>query len=156
MKSGRAWLVVGVIIILVAGAIWFATANKDSMPSYTQSDSSPSEENTQTQPAVGTAGTYVPYNAEVFANTEGQRWLFFHAGWCPQCRALEEDINKNGVPDGITIFKVNYDTETELKKKYGVTLQTTVVEVDASGNKTQSFVAYDDPTLQAVIDALGS
>jgi hypothetical protein len=38
------------------------------------------------------------------------------------------------IPAGITILKTDYDSETELKKKYGVTTQHTLVQVDKDGN----------------------
>lgn len=157
MKNRKLWLVVAGIIVLVAAALWFAVANKDDMPSYSQpSTVTPiqNSESTDTAQAL-TPGTYVPYTAEAFAQAQGRRWLFFYAGWCPQCRALEKDIQQQGVPDGVTILKVNYDTETALKKTYNVTLQTTVVEVDQNGKEIQKFVAYDDPSLEAVMNALG-
>lgn len=154
MKPKAIWLIIAAIAFVVAGAVWFAVANKNDMPEYTQQKTTVVNENGE-EVTVPAAGTYVDYNEQVFDNTQGRRWLFFHAGWCPQCRALEADIKKTGVPDGVTIFKVNYDTADDLKKKYGVTLQTTIVEVDADGNEVQKFVAYDDPTLQTVMNALG-
>ncbi|MGH7157550.1 MAG: thioredoxin domain-containing protein [Candidatus Saccharimonadales bacterium] len=156
MKSQKIWIIVGVLAVLIGGAIWFAMANKEDMPVYTQPGATTTiiNENGEEVTVPG-AGAYVKYSPETFANTEGRRWLFFHAGWCPQCRALQKDIGKNGVPDGVTIFEVNYDTENDLKKKYGVTLQTTIVEVDENGNEVQKFVAYDDPTIEAVMNALG-
>lgn len=155
MKGGRLWLVVGIIVAIIGGALWFVVSNQSDMPDYAQQ-----ARDLPTTPAAGDAptaspGKYIEYSDAAYANAEGRRWLFFHAGWCPQCRALEQDIQQQGVPDGVTILKVNYDTETDLKKKYGVTLQTTVVEVDAQGNKIQSFVAYNDPTMQSVTNALG-
>jgi len=62
--------------------------------------------------------------------------LFFHASWCPSCKALNSDIEKNvgAIPAGVTILKTDYDKETELKKKYGVTTQHTLVQVDKDGN----------------------
>lgn len=154
MKPRSLWLVVGAGVALIGGAIWFAVANKDDMPGYSQPGTTTLNENGD-EVTVPAAGAYVDYNDQVLAETQGRRWLFFHAGWCPQCRALETDIKEQGVPDGVTIFKVNYDTAADLKKKYSVTLQTTFVEVDESGNEIQKFVAYDDPTLQAVMNALG-
>ena len=164
MKTSRSWWVIGIILVLVAGAIAYAVINKDDMPSYSQDTYSEktSQENTQNpvadpgSPATAQPGKYVNYNTDNFASaSESRRWLFFHAGWCPQCRALEKDIQESGVPDGIVILKVDYDSEDNLKEKYGVTLQTTVVEVDSQGNEIAKFVAYDDPTLDAVVKALG-
>lgn len=59
--------------------------------------------------------------------------LFFHADWCPSCRATDESLTTDGVPDGLTVVKVDYDTETELRQRYGVTTQHTFVRVDESG-----------------------
>lgn len=80
--------------------------------------------------------------------------LFFHAPWCPQCRSVESDILAQGVPDGLTIIKVDYDSRQDLRQQYGVTLQTTFVEVDADGTELQKHVAYDDPRLDAVVAAM--
>ena len=95
-------------------------------------------------------GAYVDYTESGFASTKGTRLLFFHAAWCPQCRELDESIKSGDLPVGVTIFKVDYDTNQPLRAKYGVTLQTTVVKVDEEGNKIESYVAYEEPTLQSV------
>ena len=54
----------------------------------------------------------------------------------------------------MTIIKVDYDTHQDLRQKYGVTVQTTMVEVDNDGTSLQSFVVYNEPTLAAVVDAM--
>lgn len=79
-------------------------------------------------------GSYEPYGAEKIALAEkGKVVLFFHAPWCPNCRTIDADIFKSTVPDGVTILKVDYDSSTDLKKKYGVTTQHTFVQVDKQG-----------------------
>ncbi len=98
-------------------------------------------------PAVKQAGSYQLYSDEAYASTiDSRRILFFHAPWCPQCRQLDKEILANKLPDGIAILKVDYDTSSKLRIQYGVTLQTTFVEVDRDGNKVKSIVAYDEPT----------
>lgn len=104
--------------------------------------------------AQAAKGAYVDYTEEAFASAKGEKLLFFHAPWCPQCRALDKSIKASDLPDGVTIFKVDYDSRQALREKYGVTLQTTVVKTDESGNKTGSYVAYDEPTFQSVKRAL--
>lgn len=159
MKNKRVWLVIAAITVVILGAIVYAVGNKDRMPSYSQQNTFTNTNTTPNNKASSTSdttsGKYVDYSADAFAQAEGRRWLFFHAGWCPQCRALEKNIQESGVPDGVTIFKVDYDSETSLKKKYGVTLQTTIVETDENGNEIKKFVAYDNPTVGAVVNALG-
>ncbi len=96
-------------------------------------------------------GAYVDYYDGVIAETAGQKVLFFHAPWCTQCRQLEQSILSEGVPDGTTIIKVDFDSETELRQQYGVTLQTTVVHVDDDGDALGSTVLYDEPSIDALL-----
>lgn len=160
----KAWLIIIIIIALVVGAVAFVLlSDSDMSTTFRQETNNNTSEqptdNSQSQApspssSAGT-GQYLDYSTEAVASTEGRKWLFFHAPWCPQCRALESDINSQGVPDGVIIFKVDYDTSTQLRQKYGVTLQTTIVEVDDNGNEIAKFVAYDDPSVDAVVNALG-
>ena len=76
----------------------------------------------------GNPGQYVDYSPDLVTSTPGTKLLFFHAPWCSQCQALESDIEANTIPDDVTIFKVDYDTNQDLRQKYGVTIQTTMVE----------------------------
>src|SRR6478672_4386857 len=55
-------------------------------------------------------GTYTEYQEGVVASTDGVKLLFFHAPWCPQCRMIDADIKERGVPNGVTILKVDYDS----------------------------------------------
>lgn len=103
-----------------------------------------------TAPATNQAGTYTDYQENSIASTGGTKILFFHAQWCPQCRQLEASIKAGNIPADVTILKVDYDHAQELRQKYGVTLQTTLVKVDDQGNLVKKFIAYDDPTLDAL------
>ncbi len=81
-----------------------------------------------------TSGAYIPYNkAEL---TSDKNVIFFAASWCPTCRALDNAINTDlkSIPANLTILKADYDSEVELKQKYGVTYQHTLVQVDEDGN----------------------
>ena len=62
--------------------------------------------------------------------------LFFAADWCPYCQSDMKDINANGSRLGsITIVVVDYDKEKDLKKRFGVAVQDTFVQIDAKGLK---------------------
>lgn len=102
-----------------------------------------------------TGGTYESYAPEKLAKAEtGRVVLFFHASWCPTCRALNSDIeaSKSEIPGDVTILKTDYDTETELKKKYGVTTQHTLVQVDKDGNMLTKWSGGS--TLESIISKL--
>lgn len=83
------------------------------------------------------SGTYEPYSAQKLSLAAKEDViLFFHADWCPICRSIESEIlqNPEAIPTGVHILKVDYDSETVLRQKYGVTVQYTFVQVDAEGN----------------------
>lgn len=83
---------------------------------------------------------YTTYSAESVdsALASGKKVaLFFHAAWCPSCKALDKTLSAETVPSDVVVFKVDYDSSTELKKKYGVTGQHTIVTLDASKNKVK-------------------
>jgi thiol-disulfide isomerase/thioredoxin len=84
-------------------------------------------------------GTYTPYSKN--ALTDKTNVIFFAASWCPTCRALDRAINENlsDIPGELTILKADYDTETALKQKYGVTYQHTMVQVDQDGNQIKKW-----------------
>ncbi len=85
---------------------------------------------------------YQEYSSESFAAAGGaRRVLFFHAAWCPTCKVTDADFvdAQSRIPEGVMVFKTDYDTEDELKKKCGVTYQHTFVEVDAQGKQLQKW-----------------
>ena len=66
---------------------------------------------------------------------------------------LDEQLRAEGAPAGLTVFKVDYDSRSDLRQRYGVTLQTTVVFVDDSGTPISSTVLYEDPSIASLIAA---
>lgn len=87
-----------------------------------------------------TTGEYVEYSEQTYdeARKSGKKVvLFFHADWCPTCRSAEKNIlsNIDEIPDDLIILKTNYDKESDLKKKHGITYQHTFVQVDSDGNE---------------------
>ena len=127
-----------------------APAAVEPSPEVTASDAAESDADAETAAEVG---EYLDYYDGAIAETPGLKVLFFHASWCPKCRALDEDIEANEIPAGMTIFKVDFDTATDLKQKYAVTLQTTIVYVDDEGDVLAKGVLYNDTTLDALIAA---
>ncbi len=100
-------------------------------------------------------GSYEAYAIEKLARAEtGDVVLFFHASWCPSCRGLNGDIEKNisSIPAGVSILKLDYDKETDLKKKYGVTYQHTLVQVDKDGNLIKKWSG--SPTLTKLVSEI--
>lgn len=153
-----------ILIIVAAVAYLLVQAPEASTPRTTTS--STEQEDPRTAPATeqdkaetdavqSSPARYIEYSQSTFEETKGTQVLFFHADWCPQCRALDADLEANiGSLSDVTIYKVDYDTELDLRKQYGVTQQTTVVKTDGEGTELDSFVAYDSPTLESVRENL--
>ncbi len=100
-------------------------------------------------------GSYEMYDASKLAMAnDGKVVLFFKASWCPTCRALDADIKANlgAIPGGVTILEVDYDKSTDLKQKYGVTMQHTLVQVDAQGNLIMKWSGGN--TLSTVVEKI--
>jgi len=70
---------------------------------------------------------------------KGAAIVYFHAEWCPTCRATMVSFRGRWpeVQPGITLIIADYDAETELKTRYGVTYQNTYVQVGPDGEKIQ-------------------
>lgn len=102
------------------------------------------------------AGSYEAYDASKLAMAaNGDVILFFHAPWCPSCRGLDADIEKNlsNIPAGTHILKVDYDLATDLKKKYGVVRQHTLVQVNEAGEKINTLTGLTN-TLDQILGQL--
>ncbi|MDP3976203.1 MAG: thioredoxin family protein [bacterium] len=101
------------------------------------------------------SATYEAYSSARFAELKGKQpvALFFHASWCSTCRKMDGVFNSklSELPAGSTILKVDYDTETELKKEFGVTTQSIVVFLNAKGEVVGK---HSDPSLDKVKELL--
>ena len=137
--------------LLVVGAGVWVILQRDQSGSVSDIPSTVTQETVnETINDNETTGEYIEYSSSAIAETTGEKVLFFHAPWCPQCRSIEAGIISQGVPDGLTIIKVDYDSNQLLRQKYGVTLQTTFVRVDDEGNLIDKYTAYREPTFDAV------
>lgn len=80
-----------------------------------------------------TPGVYTPYADSLVKSSlaSGKNViLFFHARWCPTCKAADANFLKETAPADTVVLKVDYDSSAELKKKYGVTSQHTFVSLN--------------------------
>jgi thiol-disulfide isomerase/thioredoxin len=149
------------LVVLLAGAFFVWRQISDGGSGATDNSSSKASDTgikvaetwgspDSNQAEVAQKGQYVTYGPTVISETKGKKILFFHAPWCAQCRALDADIKDTGLPVDVTVIKVDYDSSQDLRKKYGVTLQTTLVLVDDEGALVKKYVAYDQPTVAAL------
>lgn len=102
-------------------------------------------------------GVYRDYSEHAVADTSYDTTiLFFWASWCPDCHAYEQAIQDDGVPDGVQILKIDYDTEQDLRDRYGVNHQSWFVKVDSNGEQLSDWLAYgSDKSVDTILEELG-
>lgn len=151
-------------VLLLAGCAQADTSmdKPSAPPSAMEKASSPAMEKASPTmdkgDSMGKAGGYITfadYEAKK-AEYAGQSILyFFHASWCPDCKAADTALTapNAAIPAGVTIVKVDYDTATDLKRTYGVTMQHTFVQVDDGGEAVHKWAGMDIDAILAGIKA---
>ncbi len=175
-KKLVAIIVAVVAVIAIGGGVWALTQNesnedammKDESTSDTMKkdgamkddameEDSMKEDSAMSEDAVmakhGSYVTLAKYNANKGDYKDTTKVYFFHAPWCPVCKAFDEELSasQSKIPTGATLIKTDFDSETELRQKYGVTYQHTFVQVDDSGNLVNKWTESDLDTALAAI-----
>jgi len=150
-KSLKIGLAVTGVIVLVGAGIYAFTQEEDSTLNTATPESSTIAQqpavDKQPTPTVQTASTstgrYSAYSESAVADASyNTTVVFFYAPWCPECRAFKKAINEGPLPDGVQILETDFDSSTDLKKRYGVTLQTTFVRVNSAGDLQKKWAGY--------------
>lgn len=101
-----------------------------------------SSTSSSTSPEKKPGTVYAAYAQGVIGNGETSV-LFFYAPWCPECQAADKILKalyKNGSPI-ISTYRVDYDSEKELKKTYGIVRQTSFVLIDETGKAVKTILS---------------
>ena len=127
-------------VVMLAGCQRFktapaevTTASVESLPE--ESDVIP--ENLGIVPDLGSkalTGGYMEYDPNTIADLarKGKTVLFFFSSSSPDSKVISDDINSQIflIPAGVNIIIVDFDQETELKQKYGITSVNSFVLLD--------------------------
>ncbi|MCB0911099.1 MAG: hypothetical protein KDB60_05715 [Propionibacteriaceae bacterium] len=101
-------------------------------------------------PIASTTGAYLDFATcdplTLHSRTGTTQIYFFYADDCAWCTATDAELLAHGVPDGITVFRVDLPSMPELADRYGVTAPGTFVQVDPSGAKVRSWTGSRDGT----------
>ena len=98
-----------------------------------------------------------PYNKATFDQSlkDGKPIAVqFHADWCPTCRRQQSSLESIYKPEnlkGVTIFKADYDGETDLKKQYHVSAQSTIILFNKGKEVARTTGTTDAVELQKLI-----
>jgi hypothetical protein len=140
-------LVAGVAYVIVSKDKAETTNTNSTTTQTTGAQSTPQTAADTPKPAeAATVSSYITideYNQNIQAYTDVKKVLFFHAPWCPICSAIDKEIvaAPSKIPSGTTIIKTDYDKNTALRQKYGVTYQYTFVQIDNDGKQLKKWSA---------------
>lgn len=124
-----------------AAAVASQGTTPSATPTATAQTPAPAEsEQPSSEAAPSGPGAYITladYDADKSAYASTDVVLFFNAVWCSTCREARDNIEADlaGIPSDLTIVVVDFDTATDLRQKYGVTVQHTFVQIDAEGTE---------------------
>lgn len=144
-----------VVAIAFVGALLFMRIEAEKVQSEQKNVPTPVQTSQNTsETGERVAGRYADYDeASISEKGYNDTVLFFYASWCPECRAFDQVIQESNLPDGVQILKVNYDTATNLRQKYGVTLQSSFVSVKPNGDKIIYWQGYGkDKSVDAILE----
>jgi thiol-disulfide isomerase/thioredoxin len=147
IKNKRVTFAINVFIVmalaLTATACASSSDSTDASQNLEQMSPTESQPEAQTDPAAEAApgsGAYISltdYQSAKESYIDSKVVLFFNAKWCSTCKKARSNLEADltAIPADLAIVLVDFDSETDLKRKYGVTVQHTFVQIDADGNE---------------------
>lgn len=141
-KKSIIWLkiAVGVWLLLTLGSILLLITNRQSSVVTSNNTNTVNSNGTINNASIMTMsdpGVYTTYSPSALTNIMNHKnVLYFTAPWCSFCQITNTDIqaNLNKIDSRLHILAVDYDSNVELRTKYGVTSQHTFVVLDVAGN----------------------
>ena len=148
-KTNIAAIVGGLFLVALVGFNVLVSDGSEDNPVVTSIRGEEAEVVTKEEATTGaeSLGVYADYTPASFSEAvarDDEVVLSFSAAWCPTCQALKRNIDAGIIPDGLTILELDFDTETELKRQYGVTFQHTLVHIDENGDAISRWAGSRD------------
>lgn len=136
MKFFNVFIVASIAIIAI-GLIFLKGAFNTSSNSTKTEDSN--------APVLMDRMNYLDYSEQNQLNAQkiGRPVLFFAATlWCQTCSELDKEIKERfqELPSDVMILKVDYDNDREMKRKWGITTQHTLIQLDSNGSEVNRWI----------------
>lgn len=138
-------------ILLVSCSTTESVDNSQQVESEVVGDSST---NQNTDSSRGNYVSYQNYEQEVKKYKDSRVVMFFNAAWCSTCKIARDNFESSldQIPSDLTIVVVDFDNSDDLRKKYGITVQHTLVQIDANGESLKKWSG--STTIDQIVKAL--
>jgi len=102
---------------------------------------SPTAMMTDAMSAHGSYVTYADYSGAMSRYDGMAIVYYFYSSSSPVCQQKDAALmsGTGAIPAKVTIVKVDFDTATDVKQNYGVTVSDTFVKVDSTGAKAMTW-----------------
>lgn len=137
--------VLAVVVLMIAGFAGYKSLapNNSPTPIERTETGTKTPDNSTTSSTKAKQGRYTTYSSGAVADTGySTSVVFFFAPWCPECQAFKKSLDNGPLPQGVQVLETDYDSSTDLKKQYEVTIQSTFVRVNTSGDLQKKWVGY--------------
>ena len=109
----------------------------------------PTDSSTTNTPTSQSPAQYTDYTTATFNQARQDNKnvvLFFHANWCPTCRALDREITDglSRLPANTEILKIDYDNAGDLRREYSIRQQHTLVFLSGDPNQPAETLTGGD------------
>jgi thioredoxin 1 len=138
--------IAAVVLVTVGGVLYIQGQRSSDMVNLSDVPVTPTytalTEESKNTPQTENVSRYRDFSVANFDAAKGKkRVYFFHASWCPTCKAANTEFTNNldSIPEDVILFKTDYDTNSELKKQYAITYQHTFVLVDENGKEIKKW-----------------
>lgn len=131
--------------LAVAGAIVIVAALAVAWPEARESIGAATCAAAEVAPQGTTVVDYSPGCPERYAALGKKTVLFFRAYWCGACADAAAHIADEAAsgPSDLVIVEADFDDALDLRRRYGVTVQHTFVQVDARGGQIKKWLGSE-------------
>ncbi len=139
--------IIAAVVVILAGGVFLSTSSDEEADQASGSNVATSNSSSDQDSVIELESTgsseIMEYSPEALAASETEaNLLFFHAEWCSVCKSVERNIEAGSIPDSLSIFQVDYDSDVgqQLARDYSIGPQYTMVQVNPEGEEVTQWV----------------
>jgi thiol-disulfide isomerase/thioredoxin len=107
--------------------------------------------------SAASAATVTAYTPQAFADAQKSGapiLVFVEASWCPTCakiRPILADLYKSPSTDALRVFDVDFDTQKDVVKEFGVRVQSTLIAFHGTTEEARTTGVTDPAAIKDLV-----